>query len=53
VVLGETLEEIAKSYETTVEEIALANQLKGVFLEVNSTLLIPVSKEVFERFLEE
>ncbi len=52
VILGNTLEGIAKKYETTVEEIALANQLKGLFLEVNTTLLVPVNKEVFERFLQ-
>jgi membrane-bound lytic murein transglycosylase D len=53
VALGETLDQIARSYGSTVEEITLANQLRDAFLEVNTTLLVPVSKEVFEQILEE
>jgi len=52
VALGETLDQIARSYTTTVEEITLANQLKDTFLELNATLLVPVDKETFERILK-
>jgi LysM repeat protein len=52
VALGETLDQIARSYGSTVEEITLANQLKDTFLELNTTLLVPVNKEVFEQILE-
>jgi len=52
VVLGDTLEHIAQKYHTSTEEIMYANRLETIFLEVNSTLVIPVDKEIFEGFLQ-
>ena len=52
VVLGDTLEHIAQKYHTSTEEIMLANRLETIFLEVNSTLVVPVEKEIFEGFLQ-
>jgi len=52
VVLGDTLRIIAKRYHSTAEEIMKANHLQDDALEVGSILVIPISKEDFERLLE-
>ncbi len=47
--LGETLESIAKHYEANAEEIRIANHLDDPYLVVNSLLVIPVTKKIFEK----
>jgi membrane-bound lytic murein transglycosylase D len=51
--LGETLESIAKQYHTTTEEIQEANHLNDDFLMLDTLLVIPVSRELFEKVLKE
>jgi len=51
VALGETLESIAKSYHTTIEEIKTANHLTDDYLTLEQFLVIPVSKKIFENTL--
>jgi membrane-bound lytic murein transglycosylase D len=53
VCLGETLESIAKQYHTTTEEIRAANHLNDDFLMLDTLLVIPVSRELFEKVLKE
>lgn len=48
---GETLEEIAKVYNADIEEIKTSNQLPDDFLTVGTLLVIPVSKNTFEKCL--
>jgi len=49
VALGETLESIAKKYHTDAEEIKKANHLEDDYLILDQFLVIPVSKNVFEK----
>lgn len=49
VILGETLEDIAKYYEADVEEIKTSNHLTNDFLIVDALLIIPVTQNVFEK----
>jgi len=51
VVLGETLEQLAKKYHTSVDEIVDTNHLEDNFLYLDQLLLIPVSKDIFENTL--
>ncbi|MEA1954665.1 MAG: transglycosylase SLT domain-containing protein [Campylobacterota bacterium] len=51
--LGDTLEEIAKKYKSSVNDIVLANQLKDDYLSVDQLLIIPVAQEIFEKALKE
>ncbi|SFZ97789.1 Membrane-bound lytic murein transglycosylase D precursor [hydrothermal vent metagenome] len=53
VVLGDTIENLAKKYNSSIEEIMLANNLKENFLTLDTLILIPVSKELFEKILSE
>ena len=46
--LGDTLEAIAKAYDTEVEVIQEINHLEDEALTLDSLLVIPVSKEKFE-----
>jgi len=46
--LGETLASVAKLYEAEIEEIRQANHLENDFLLLDSLLVIPVTKDVFE-----
>ncbi|TET87276.1 MAG: LysM peptidoglycan-binding domain-containing protein, partial [Sulfurovum sp.] len=46
--LGETLESIAKLYRTDIDEIIISNHLEDNFLELDSLLVIPVSKKTFD-----
>ncbi len=48
VVLGETLEQIARHYDTTTEAIRRANHLNSDALELDRLLVIPVSEEAFD-----
>jgi len=52
VVLGETVESIAKEYNSTAEEVQQANHFEDEFLELDRLLVIPVSKVVFENSLK-
>ncbi len=52
VALGETIESIAKEYNSTTEEIQIANHFDNEFLELDRLLVIPVSKVVFENSLK-
>ncbi len=51
--LGETLENIAKEYHSSVEEIKAANQLNDDFLILDTLLVIPVSQGLFEETLKD
>lgn len=50
--MGDTLENIAQKYHSSAEEIKTANKLEDEFLELGSILLVPVSREVFEKMLQ-
>ena len=50
--LGETIETIAEAYHSTVEEIKVANHIQDDFIAVDTLLVIPVGKEVFEKALK-
>ncbi len=52
VALGETIESIAKEYNSTTEEIQIANHFDNEFLELDRLLVVPVSKVVFENSLK-
>jgi len=52
VVLGDTLETIARRYHTTAAEIKRANRLESDALTAGAILVIPIAKEDFERLLE-
>lgn len=47
--LGDTLEKIAKLYHSDTKSIKVANRKKSDFLEVGEILVVPVSKEQFDR----
>lgn len=51
--LGETLENIAKEYHSSIEEIKAANQLSDDFLILDTLLVIPVNQGVFEEILHD
>ena len=50
--MGDILENIAQKYHSSAEEIKTANKLEDEFLELGSILLVPVSREVFEKMLQ-
>ncbi|MBD3789112.1 MAG: transglycosylase SLT domain-containing protein [Campylobacterales bacterium] len=50
VVLGETLESIARKYESTAEEIKKVNHLEEEYLTLGQFLVIPVNGKVFVRY---
>jgi membrane-bound lytic murein transglycosylase D len=50
--LGDTLDNIAKKYHTTEEEIKIVNNLNDYAIELDKLLLIPISQELFERLLD-
>ncbi len=52
VALGETLESIAKEYNSSVEAIQGSNHFEDEFLVLDRLLVIPVSKIVFEDSLK-
>ena len=47
--LGETIESIAKKYNTDSFDILIANNLKNDYLTLNQFLIIPVDKRTFEK----
>ena len=47
VALGETLESVAKLYQSDSKEIMRANHLQNEFLVLDSLLVVPVSQNVF------
>ncbi|SFZ97792.1 Membrane-bound lytic murein transglycosylase D precursor [hydrothermal vent metagenome] len=49
----DTIENFAKKYNSSIEEIMLANNLKENFLTLDTLILIPVSEELFEEILSE
>ncbi len=49
VALGETLESVAKLYQSDSKEIMIANHLQNDFLVLDSLLVVPVSQNVFEK----
>jgi membrane-bound lytic murein transglycosylase D len=51
VTMGDTLEHIARKYDSSVEAIKRVNKLSDEFLELGAVLLVPVSKETFEAAL--
>jgi membrane-bound lytic murein transglycosylase D len=51
VAMGDTLEHIAEKYHSCVDEIKTVNRLEDDFLILDSLLLIPVSRETFEKML--
>lgn len=53
VAMGDTLETLAKKYETEPEEIKIANKLEDESLTLDTLLLIPVTKALFEKMLSE
>lgn len=48
VVLGDTLETLAKRYDADMDEIRVANHLEYPFLTLGTLLVIPVTKTIFE-----
>jgi len=53
VVLGDTLDKLAKEYNCTSEELMMANKLEDDALTLDMFLLIPVSETAFESYLNE
>jgi len=53
VVMGDTLESLAKKYKTEAEEIKIANKLEDEALTLDTLLLIPVDEALFEKMLSE
>jgi LysM repeat protein len=49
--LGETLESIAQEYNSSRDELMMANKLEDDALILDMFLLIPVSKDLFETLL--
>lgn len=47
--LGESIQSIAKKYDTSEEEIIETNYLEDDYLTVGQLLIIPVSKKVFQK----
>ena len=52
VLMGDTLETLAKKFNSSAEEIRMANQLKDDALTLDLLLLIPVSEALFEEALK-
>lgn len=52
VVLGDTLEKLAKEYETDMDEIRVVNHLEYPFLTVDSLLVIPVTQTKFNKLVK-
>jgi len=52
VVMGDTLEKIAKIYDADIDEIRVVNHLEYPFLTLNSLLVIPVTETIFNKFAE-
>jgi len=50
--IGDTIESIAKMYQTQMSEIMKTNQLMDEFLEVGQLLVIPVTQKVFEESID-
>ena len=50
--MGDTLKHVAKIYEGNIDEIRVANHLEFLFLELDTLLVIPVSKRIFEKSSE-
>jgi len=50
VLLGETLESIAKKYNTSIEEIMLLNKVSDTFLVIDKVLIIPITESLFETY---
>ena len=53
VVMGDTLDSLAKKYKTDANEIRIANKLEDEALTLDSLLLIPVDEALFEKMLSE
>ena len=53
VVLGDTLESLANEYNSSVDELMMANKLEDDALTLDMLLLIPVTETVFEEILSE
>ena len=53
VLMGNTLESLAKQYQTDPAEIKEANKLDDDALTLDTLLLIPVSEELFEKMLND
>lgn len=53
VVMGDTLESLAKKYKIESEEIKIANKLEDEALTLDTLLLIPVTEALFEKMLSE
>jgi len=51
--LGDTLEVLAKKYNSSAEEIRLANKLQDDALTLDMFLLIPVDESTFDAMMEE
>jgi len=47
--MGESIETIAKTYNAVIEEIINTNHLEDNYLTVGQLLIIPVSKDIFEK----
>ena len=52
VALGETLESIAKEYNSSTEAIQRVNYFESEFLELDKLLVVPVSEVVFQNSLK-
>ncbi len=52
VALGETLESIAKEYNSSVNAIQRTNHFENEFLELDRLLIVPVSEVVFQNSLK-
>ncbi len=50
--MGETLQSVAKLYDADKDEIRVVNHLEYPFLQLESMLVIPVSKTIFEKISE-
>jgi membrane-bound lytic murein transglycosylase D len=53
VVMGDTLESLAKDYNSSIDELMLANKLESEALTLDMLLLIPVTEHAFESYLNE
>jgi membrane-bound lytic murein transglycosylase D len=53
VVMGDTLQNLAKYYDTEVDVIRVANHLEYTFLTVDDLLVIPVNKKIFDKLSNE
>jgi membrane-bound lytic murein transglycosylase D len=48
---GDTIKTIARKYKTTPIDMIIANQLSDEKLEIGKLLVVPVTKEVFEKMI--